>query len=204
MLTTRRLTLRPMTPADLPDLASMLQDPVGMAAYEGPFSDDEVRGWLDRQVETYQQYGYGLWAMVLTETEQVIGQCGITRQLISHEPQPELGYHVKRDHWHHGYATEAALACRDYAFSVLNFEEVFAQTRDTNIASMNVAIRVGMTVRSRFLKTYRGAEMPHFAFSVGQSDLRIAAMRDHLADTEALNGPTDEAAVDAIASWLAA
>jgi len=67
-----------MTPADLSDLASMLQDPVAMSAYEGPFSDDEVQDWLDRQLQNYQQYGYGLWAMVLRESGDMIGQCGIT------------------------------------------------------------------------------------------------------------------------------
>ena len=45
-------------------------------------------------------------------------------------------------------------------------EGVDAQIRDTNIASMNVAIRLGMTLRGRFIKHYRGVEMPHLAFAV--------------------------------------
>jgi len=45
-------------------------------------------------------------------------------------------------------------------------DEVFAIVRDTNIASMNVAIRTGMTIRTRFIKHYRGVDMPHYAFSV--------------------------------------
>lgn len=45
-------------------------------------------------------------------------------------------------------------------------DEVFCQVRDNNIASMNVAIRIGMTIRSRFTKHYRGVDMPHYAFSV--------------------------------------
>jgi len=163
---TERLILRQMTNDDLPDLASMLQDPVAMVAYEGPFTDPEVQHWLNRQLGNYDQYGYGLWAVTLQESGQMIGQCGITWQTIDEVQRPEIGYHVKRAYWHHGYATEAASACRDYAFATLGITEIFAQVRDINIASMNVAIRTGMTIRSRFVKTYRGVDMPHFAFSV--------------------------------------
>ena len=161
---TSRLVLREMTVGDLPDLASMLGDAQAMVAYEGPFSDDEVRAWLDRQLTSYEQNGFGLWAVILDA--QMIGQCGITWQMIDGVRRPEIGYHIKRAFWHQGYATEAAAACRDYAFDVLDMSEIFCQVRDTNIASMNVAIRIGMTVRSRFIKTYRGVVMPHYAFCV--------------------------------------
>jgi RimJ/RimL family protein N-acetyltransferase len=65
-----------------------------------------------------------------------------------------------------GYATEAAIACRQYAFEVLGYEEVFSLVRDDNIASMNVAIRNGMTIRGRFTRQYRGVDVPHLIFSV--------------------------------------
>ncbi|MDR0285528.1 MAG: GNAT family N-acetyltransferase [Propionibacteriaceae bacterium] len=166
VIRTARLVLRDMGEADLPGLASMLEDPVAMTHYEGPFSDGEVRGWLDRQRRRYAEDGYGLWAVVGRESGELLGQCGITWQDIGGEWRPEIGYHVKRAWWGYGYATEAALACRDYAFDELGMGEVWAQVRDSNIASMNVAIRVGMTVRYRFVKMYRGVEMPHYAFSV--------------------------------------
>jgi len=162
--TTNRLVLRQMTVDDLPDLASMLQDAQAMFAYEGPFSDDEVRAWLDRQLANYEQFEYGLWAVTLNG--QMIGQCGITWQTIDGVRRPEIGYHIKRAFWHQGYATEAASACRDYALDVLGMDEIYCQVRDINIASMNVAIRIGMTIRSRFIKNYRGVNMPHYAFSV--------------------------------------
>jgi len=165
--TTSRLILRKMTLDDLPDLASMLEDAQAMFAYEGPFSDDEVRAWLDWQFANYQEFGFGLWAVILDA--QMIGQCGITWQNIDGMRRPEIGYHIKRAFWHQGYATEAAAACRDYAFDELGMDEIFCQIRDTNIASMNVAIRIGMTIRSRFVKTYRGVVMPHYAFSVCHS-----------------------------------
>ncbi|MDD3903752.1 MAG: GNAT family N-acetyltransferase, partial [Sphaerochaeta sp.] len=76
------------------------------------------------------------------------------------------GYLFRRDHWGKGYATEAAVACKEYAFTSLNAREVYSIIRDSNIASMNVAIRNGMLIRERFIKHYRNVDMPHFLFSV--------------------------------------
>lgn len=167
-LTTDRLTLRELTAEDLPALRAILQDPETMTAYEGAFSDAEVDAWLHRMLERYAE-GRGLLAVELTETGQVIGQCGITWQHIADERVQEVGYLFNRAHWHRGYATEAAAACRDYAFASLGADRVYAQVRDTNIASMNVAIRLGMTVRARFVKHYRGIDMPHLAFAVDRA-----------------------------------
>lgn len=163
---TDRLRLRKMTAADLPALRAHLQDPEAMRAYEGPLSDAEVDAWLAKNLARYNSDGFGLWAVELRETGEVIGQCGITRQEINGESVIEVGYLLTRIHWHRGYATEAAAASRDYAFEMLGAPRVYAQVRDTNLPSMNVAIRLGMTVRSRFVKHYRGIEMPHLAFAI--------------------------------------
>lgn len=166
LLTTDRLRLREMTAADLPALCDHLQDPEAMRAYEGPLSDAEAEAWLAKNLARYDADGFGLWAVELRETGEVIGQCGLTLQEIDGESVIEVGYLFTRAHWHRGYATEAAAACRDYAFEVLGAPRVYAQVRDTNLPSMNVAIRLGMTVRTRFVKHYRGIEMPHLAFAI--------------------------------------
>ena len=163
---TERLALREMTPADRPALARILQDAETMHAYAGPFDDAEVDAWLDRMLGRYREDGFGLWAVELRETGEMIGQCGITWQNIAGDRVREVGYLFERAHWHRGYATEAAGAARDSAFRELGAERVYAQVRDTNLASMNVAIRLGMTVRARFVTRYRGIDMPHFAFAV--------------------------------------
>ena len=49
-----------------------------MYAYEGAFSDSEAQVWLDRQLERYRQLGFGLWAVILKQTGEMIGQCGLT------------------------------------------------------------------------------------------------------------------------------
>ena len=82
----------------------------------------------------------------------------------------EIGYLFQRKHWKKGYAIEAARACKHYAFETLHVNEVFSIIRDNNVASMNVAIRNGMTIRGTFIKHYYGIDMPHFAFSVRKDE----------------------------------
>lgn len=165
---TARLEFRRLTEDDFPALCSILKDGRVMYAYEGAFSDSEVHEWLDRQIERYRRWGFGLWAVILRETGQLIGQCGLTMQPWGDGADEvlEVGYLFAYDFWHHGYATEAAVACRDFAFDVLGADEVCSIIRDTNLASQRVALRNGMTVRDSQTKHYRGVDMPHLRFVV--------------------------------------
>lgn len=167
-LETPRLVLRDLSDADVPALHRALGDPIAMAAYEHGFDSDETRSWIERQRERYAADGFGLWGVVLRETGELVGDCGITTQKVEDDSVIEVGYHLARKHWHRGYAVEAARACVDWAFATLGVDEVYAKVRDTNLASMNVAIRLGMTVRRRFVVRYRDIDMPHLAFAVSR------------------------------------
>ena len=125
IMETERLILRKMETSDYSDLCKILQDEAVMYAYEGAFSDEEARNWLNRQLRRYEEDGFGLWAVILKENGELIGQCGLTIQDIPDRQVVEIGYLFRRKYWHRGYATEAAKACREYAFHVLNVEEVF-------------------------------------------------------------------------------
>jgi len=164
VIETSRLFLRELNQDDYPSLAAILQDPKVMYAYEGPFSDAETQAWVDKNLLRYKQDGFGLWAVILRETEVMIGMTGLTWQTIGETDVLEIGYQFNRQYWGMGFATEAAKACKEYAFSVLDVEQVYSIIRDTNIASMNVAIRNGMLVSGRFVKKYRGIAMPHLVF----------------------------------------
>ena len=165
IIETPRLLLREMTAADRPDLCMILQDKEVMYAYNGPFSDEEVDEWLERQLARYRQYGYGLWAVVLKATGEMIGQCGLTLQQWNGREMLEVGYLFQRSHWHQGYATEAARACMEYAFNILGASEVCSIIRDNNIPSQRVALRNGMRkAEGVMVKHYRGAEMPHWLY----------------------------------------
>jgi RimJ/RimL family protein N-acetyltransferase len=169
ILETERLYLREMNQADFSSLCKILQDKDVMYAYEHAFDDDEAQGWLDKQIMRYKQYGFGLWAVILKETGEMIGQCGLTMQDCNNRQVLEVGYLFQKAFWHKGYASEAAVACKKYAFEILNADEVFSIIRDTNTASQNVAKRNGMSVTDKFIKHYYGVDMPHLVFSVKRS-----------------------------------
>ena len=178
ILETNRLILRPLTEEDFDAWTAVLGDPEVMYAYEHGFSPEEVRQWIERQQERYAKDGFGLWALIEKTSGQLIGDCGITLQDWNGREVPEIGYPLRRDRWrqgfaiegldrwHRGYASEAAAACRDHAFHVLGFREVYSIIRDSNLPSQRVALRSGMALRGSFVKHYQGVDMPHLVFSV--------------------------------------
>ena len=164
ILEAKRLILSEMTQDDLPALQGILQDEETMYAYNGAFDEAETQAWLDRQLSRYAQYGFGLWAVVLKESGGMIGQCGLTMQPWRGDEVLEVGYLFNRAFWHHGYATEAARGCMEYAFDRLGAREVCSIIRETNLPSRRVAERNGMTVRDSWVKHYRGIDMPHVRY----------------------------------------
>ena len=170
ILETPRLMLRELTQMDLPALCRMLQNPEVMYAYEHAFDDAEAQEWLDRQLSRYDEYGLGLWAVILKESGELIGQCGLTMQDCGGEQVIEVGYLFVRDFWHNGYATEAARACRDYAFDKLGAERVYSIIRDNNMPSQKVAQRNGMKPGKTFVKHYYNMDMPHIAYSISRRE----------------------------------
>lgn len=171
-LETERLYMREMTQSDYPALCKILQDDEVMYAYEGAFDDSGVHEWLDRQISRYNEYAhlYGLWVVILKDSGEMIGQCGITKQDCDGKEVFEIGYLFQKAYWHKGYATEAAVACKEYAFNTLGIYEVYSIIRDNNIPSQNVAMRNGMSPKGVFTKHYRGVDMPHIIFSVKKKE----------------------------------
>ena len=166
ILETERLSLREMSEADFPLLCKHLQDAEVMYAFEHAYSDEEVWEGINTQFRRYHDDGFGVWAVILKESGALIGQCGLSLQPCEDREVLEIGYIFQKEYWHRGYATEAAIACREYAFNILKADEVFSLIRDTNIASQNVARRNGMSITKTYVKHYRGIDMPHFIFSV--------------------------------------
>jgi RimJ/RimL family protein N-acetyltransferase len=154
-----------MTRDDLPATWEIVGDDETMYAWNGAWSEQENIEGLEKQLRGYAENGFGRWAVVLKDTGRVIGMCGLMWWDTDKDRVLELGYLFNRAFWHNGYAAEAAIACKRYAFDTLGFDELFSLIRDNNYASMNVAIRCGMLVRGRYIKHYKGEDMPHYIFS---------------------------------------
>lgn len=144
-LETPRLLLREFTPADANALEAILGDPVAMQYYPAAFDRKGVEEWIERNRERYKREGYGLWAMLLRETNEVIGDCGCFLRDVDGRDDIEIGYHVRRDLWGNGYATEAAQACMRYAFAKLGVDRVISLIRPENMQSIRVAEKNGLT-----------------------------------------------------------
>lgn len=168
ILETDRLILRELCLLDKENLSLILQDKDVMYAYEHAFSDSEVDTWLNNQLRRYKEDGFGLWAVVLKDTDELIGQCGLTIQNIGEKEVVEIGYLFNKAYWHNGYATESAIACKNYAFNTLDIDEVYSIIRDNNMPSINVAKHNGMSLKGEMVKHYYGMNMPHLIFSVNK------------------------------------
>lgn len=175
---TKRLYAKKLTVNSIPDLKKMLQDPHVMYAYEGAFTDEMVEAWLNKMLWRYEEYGFALNGIYLKTTGEMIGQCGITMQEYKNSLVHEVGYLFCADFWHQGYATEAAKAARDYAFTILKAQRVFAFVRDTNTASMNVAKRCGLKAIDTIIKHYRNVTMPHIVFVLTQKEWAFLNSQD--------------------------
>ncbi len=135
---------------------AILGDAETMSYYPRPFTREEVQAWIERALESYATRGFGLWAMVLKETEEVIGQCGLVPRLIEDVTEVEVGWHVNRGHWRKGYATEAALASRDAGFKHFGLLRLVSLILPANVPSEGVAKKIGM-IRERNVD-YKGQE----------------------------------------------
>src|SRR5581483_3485115 len=148
---TARLLLRELTLGDVDDLLEVLGDAEAMRHYPRPKSRDETAGWIEWSIGLYPQ-ALGLHGVVLASTGELIGDCGLTYQDVEGTAEVEIGYHLKPRHWGHGYATESALAWRDYARDVLGLDRLVAIVAPGNEPSQAVATRMGMSLEREFVK----------------------------------------------------
>ena len=144
ILETDRLRLREFISQDADALEAVLGDAVAMQYYPAPFDRQGVEEWIERNRDRYQHEGYGLWAMLLRDSEELIGDCGCFLRDVDGRNDVEIGYHVRRDLWGNGYATEAAQACMQYAFTKLGVDRVISLIRPENVQSIRVAEKNGL------------------------------------------------------------
>ena len=143
IIETERLFLREMKESDFDALYKVLADSDIMQHYPYAFDENRVRNWIQRNIERYRIFGFGLWAVCLKETSEMIGDCGLTMQLINGKIKPEIGYHISADKQRNGYAKEAAIAVRDWTFNNTPFQIVYSYMKYTNEPSVKTAISYG-------------------------------------------------------------
>ena len=139
-----------MTDDDFDAIYQVLADSDNMQHYPYAFNEARVRNWIARNRERYRIFGFGLWAVCLKETGEMIGDCGLTMQMIGGQIAPEIGYHIRADHQRKGYAKEAAIAVRDWTFNNPPFNIVYSYMKHTNTPSARTAMAYGCKLVDEF------------------------------------------------------
>jgi [ribosomal protein S5]-alanine N-acetyltransferase len=165
ILETARIILREFNPEDIDALFLVLSDAETMRFYPSPYDRTGAEAWITRNLNRYAKDGHGLWALILKETGELIGDCGPTIQEVDGTNEVEIGYHLRRDYWGKGLATEAACACRDFAFARLSVDHVISLIRPQNMPSRRVAERVGMQV----WKEVVWRNLPHMVYRIDRT-----------------------------------
>ncbi|MBW4600121.1 MAG: M50 family metallopeptidase [Calothrix sp. FI2-JRJ7] len=145
IIETPRLIIREFTMSDVDDLAYILSKPEVMHfSPTGAISTEETAIKIKSYIDSYQQHGYGKWAVIYRNTGKLIGYCGIAIEQIDNNLENELGYRFDPDYWRQGFATEAATSCINYAFDTLNLEYLLGIVEPENTASVRVLQKIGM------------------------------------------------------------
>ncbi len=162
---TERLQLRPMGFDDADRLASIFQDPVAMRHYPSLIDRPGTIRWIERTITNYERFGYGLLVVERRDDGEFLGQCGFIPQTVGDEggPEPEIAYLFVRRHWGHGYATEAARACRDWGFRFLGVPRLISIISIHNEPSIRVAERNGMVPVAEITKP---TGVPHRVYAI--------------------------------------
>lgn len=144
-LRTERLTFRRLAPADVDWWMAYINDATAIRFM--PFtlgSRADCALMIQRSLDRYAQDGSGLHALI-TADGTAVGQCGLLTQEVDGTPELEVGYHLHPAHWGRGYASEAAIACRDLAFARGLAPSVISLIDPGNALSQAVARRNGMS-----------------------------------------------------------
>jgi RimJ/RimL family protein N-acetyltransferase len=147
MIETQRLSLRQFALSDRAALNALLGDDEVMASSEGgPLAREEVDTWLRNEISKRKKSDIATRLAVVRKSDsQFVGYCGLTLlPEIDGIAEYELGYRLIRSAWGNGYATEAATALRDHAFTVLNLTRLVALIEPVNKRSIRVAEKLGM------------------------------------------------------------
>jgi RimJ/RimL family protein N-acetyltransferase len=169
VLETERLRLRRFRDEDANAVFAIIGDRVAMQFYPKAFGREDAKQWVARNQRRYRDDGYGLFAVTLKDSDDVIGDCGIIKQNIEGETAVEVGYHFRRGQWGHGYATEAAQACMGLAFHAFGADKVISLIRPENVPSRRVAERNGMKLEREIV--HYG--LPHLVYAMSRDEFEF-------------------------------
>ena len=146
-LTTPRLRLRPWRESDVEPFVALNADPAVAEFLDGPIEREESEEMVARIQRHFREHGFGLWAVEVIGETEFVGFVGLSypRFEAPFTPCVEIGWRLAAEHWHKGYAVEAAHAALAYGFQEADLDEIVSFTVPENRPSRRVMERIGMT-----------------------------------------------------------
>ncbi len=144
---TERLLLRRWRESDREPWAAMNADPAVMEHFQAPLTREQSDAAMDRFDDSFDEHGFGLWAVEVVANRRFIGTVGLNVPTFEAHftPAVEAGWRLAREAWGQGYAFEAASAALAYGFDVIDLDEIVSMTAPRNERSWRLMQRLGMT-----------------------------------------------------------
>ena len=163
-LETERLSLQHLTAGDAEFLIELLNDP----SFIRNIGDRGVRTVQDAHAyvqngpaASYAKNGFGLDLVILKDTGEPIGLCGIIKRPTLDDV--DIGYAFLPRHWSKGYAVEAASAVKQYAQDIIGLKRLVAIVDPLNLGSIRVLEKIGFTFEKMVKLSADDIELKLFA-----------------------------------------
>ncbi len=143
-ITTERLRLRPFTPTDAPTMHQIMSGKDVLRYFPSTQSPpaERIPKMIDRWLSHWQENGYGLWAVELRSTGELLGRCGL--QYIPETNEVEIDFILGRPYWGQGFATEAGRASLQFGLQTLNLSTIVGIVHPENVASQRALEKLGL------------------------------------------------------------
>lgn len=163
--TTGRLSFRKIEVTDFDACRPFFLNPQSNRYWKSAITDPNelAREWFNKQLWRYEHHRGGMNLLVHRESKQVAGWCGLLLQEVDAQEELEVAYSIMPEYWRQGFATEAARACIDYAFTHRLRDSLISIIHVENVESTRVAIKNGLTLSRT--TTYRDNPVNFFRIS---------------------------------------
>lgn len=159
---TERLIFRAISKSDWDTWLDFHKDPITLLYWksEKGTPEEECIKWYEKQQWRYANDLGGMNALVEKSSGKLVGHCGLLIQQVDGNTEMEIAYSLLPAFWNKGYASEAAIKCRDVAFEKQFSHSLISIISTTNIPSEKVAIKMGMYKHAQTM--YNGNEVNIF------------------------------------------
>ncbi len=160
IIETERLRLREFVEDDVAAYYAMCSDPAVTRYTHHTLAsmDEALESMRSRPIADYRKYGYGRWACVLKENDQVIGFAGL--KFLEDIREVDLGYRLLPPYWGRGLATEASRPIIDHGFDRLELKEIIGMVVPENVASVRVLQKLGFEFAG--MMAYQGEQVARY------------------------------------------